>query len=891
MSTLIHERLSKLRHNGSSHQPTPPAPAATGEHPHPGRVFLRLLWKEYRQLRALWLVLAAIIAGIVGLMYMVVIPPSQVISWNLILLLPVLFSLAAGAMSFANEKEQGTDRWLLQWAVPPLALFLAKYLVALMGTVALAGVAWALAYIFNIPRDIPFDSPAAYFAVVATALLSSYILSAFVSILTGKILLSAGIGTVVVLYLIYVTDSAFYYSPMIAESTQWIHLSIVVSVIGLGFVITPILFCFRLAGKWPVFESRSMSADGDLVTQEFRLVIAPRTMTRAFLWKEWRQSWVWILGSVLLSVYLFLCIKYKSFGNDFLRLPVDLLFEAFSPSFRHSTAIVPIEEYLFLLFMFVAYLLGLTTYSSEQRDRSFRFLTNHGSSPMSIWLLKQVVWLPFLLIWGGMILWARWGLRSVQWEAIALWTAFAIAQLFSLLIPQRIMSLIIAVVAGSFILVYSLFMQRLGIPILLLDIPLLVAMFLSSFLITRGWMEEWSGWKSVLWKAGILVGPIFAAFTACSLYRANEIPVLAEAETLKRELPPPTPGQFETAKAYASILSKVKPAYLEYDPRFAEMSEQEYAREVRHLRRKRLWEWNRELVKPLVETTKRPEGLFTQFATPGYWSSNAGYMGHQEFHDASEILLGSADAHETAGEWDQAKDDYLAIFGLTKHVISRAVGGMHYSCRAAHLEAWAGLLRWAKQPESTSAQIKSVIDQLKYLAVFPPELLRENYLANYRLDALRQYTGPFNPAEKLGGIYFSTPWEKERARRLIEYARVKHLTDLDRRKAEPKRTMEDRFQPNEIETQFSDLTWLEATTPTNIGTPPYDMAMGIENVARYHLASLAIVAWKKEHGRLPPDGDTAFREYLGAVPVNSWGEKFEFVPIGEDGLFLVRPGY
>ena len=100
----------------------------------------RLLWKEYRTQRSLWLVMLAL--GVVPqiLMRFSIGEPAvrAVLVWVLVGVLPFLFVIGSTAILFAGEREERTVDWLVNLAAPPQWTLLAKWLFVLLATVALA---------------------------------------------------------------------------------------------------------------------------------------------------------------------------------------------------------------------------------------------------------------------------------------------------------------------------------------------------------------------------------------------------------------------------------------------------------------------------------------------------------------------------------------------------------------------------------------------------------------------------------------------------------------------------------------------------------------------------------------------------------------------------------
>ena len=100
----------------------------------------RLLWKEYRTQRSLWL--AMLVLGVVPqiLLRLTIgeVGPRVGLVWVMAGVLPFLFVIGSTAILFAGEREERTVDWLLNLAVPPQWTLLAKWSFLLIATLALA---------------------------------------------------------------------------------------------------------------------------------------------------------------------------------------------------------------------------------------------------------------------------------------------------------------------------------------------------------------------------------------------------------------------------------------------------------------------------------------------------------------------------------------------------------------------------------------------------------------------------------------------------------------------------------------------------------------------------------------------------------------------------------
>src|SRR5882757_7925359 len=89
----------------------------------------RLLWKEYRAQRSLWL--AMLVLGVVPQILLRLTigeaAPRVGLVWITVGVLPFLFVIGSTAILFAGEREERTVDWLLNLAAPPQWTLLAKW--------------------------------------------------------------------------------------------------------------------------------------------------------------------------------------------------------------------------------------------------------------------------------------------------------------------------------------------------------------------------------------------------------------------------------------------------------------------------------------------------------------------------------------------------------------------------------------------------------------------------------------------------------------------------------------------------------------------------------------------------------------------------------------------
>lgn len=106
------------------------------------QVCCRMLWKELLSVRDFWLaVLGIVIVFDVGAYFLFrVVETREIALVALGVLMPLLHSLGCGAITFALEREDGTQDWLRRISAPAGAVFAAKLLVSQASIVSLTSL-------------------------------------------------------------------------------------------------------------------------------------------------------------------------------------------------------------------------------------------------------------------------------------------------------------------------------------------------------------------------------------------------------------------------------------------------------------------------------------------------------------------------------------------------------------------------------------------------------------------------------------------------------------------------------------------------------------------------------------------------------------------------------
>lgn len=384
----------------------------------------RLVWKETRALRALWLSLLGL-----GLLLSVAVVCfgdrhglyRAMLLFNFAAWIPAVYSLALVAMAFAGEREEGTDQLLSRLAAPPLALLSVKLSLNLLSTIvlfaALSVPAWAL------DSSSVRASPAFFQSMHLLTLMwwvGLLTWGLFFSLLFRRVmpcLIAATVATGTTLLLVPVMFLRHDLNDAI------VHLS---AVAGLLLICSVWLVQTWDENRWPrliewlfrignrlsrwrlrinlqsldaatptnisTIKTRrsvlqtNLGSCSELLRLFLRLfglcqpdewLPAWRREVRRLLWLEWRSAWKVSLGLVVAGSSVLIALVSTSGSQTDLKLAMSIL---------------P------LVLATVIFVLGVWSFHGEQREQHFRFFATHGASPIAMWVVKHVVWLSCAIV-------------------------------------------------------------------------------------------------------------------------------------------------------------------------------------------------------------------------------------------------------------------------------------------------------------------------------------------------------------------------------------------------------------------------------------------------------------------------------------------------------------
>ncbi len=548
----------------------------------------RLVWKELRTLRALWLSLLAMAFVMQLGLARSANNPYQQSTWvfAIAFFLPVVYSLACAAMAFAGEREEGTDQLLCRLAAPPLALLSTKVLMNLLSTAALLAilylVAWMLAPWQRIwDRWYPDASLASQGMLALAWGTGLFSWGLFFSLLFRRVMPCLILTTVAAAVTPLVVPVFLELLPSKQANSLALDWTVrLVMIPGLLLLVSSQLVQTWDENRWPKLVEllldgwrrvtarrerlKSSAHTAAKQSRDWRVLVRPfgfclpdeslpswKREARRLLWLEWRSARrvMMFLGLVVGT----LVVSQRLFAKS-------------------SDKLLMGESALVLAVM--AFVFGVWSYQAQQSERQFRSFAGHGVSPVAMWLAKQGVWFTSMLLallvaalviatlassgagpdrvgfkwhqWFNAIVTLRIG-NSEWWRVPSLWSdpqqyvkglirlyadavyavglCFAVGQAVSLLIPRAVTASTVGIVlAGVAFRWQELSTVYHAIPSELAVLPLIVGLLLASFARMSDWMEERNSVRSWLKVVMACVVPSLVTLIGVPMYRVWEIP-------------------------------------------------------------------------------------------------------------------------------------------------------------------------------------------------------------------------------------------------------------------------------------------------------------------------------------------------------------------------------
>jgi len=895
-------------------------------------VFRRVLWKEYRVLRAFWLALVAIVVGSQALAW-TYLPTenSQPAFQGIVIVAVTLYALAAGAILFAVEREEGTEAFLQAIPVTGHRLFTAKVTLAVASTLALFGLLsliiliWKWAGLLVPPRTVPGTTREGMY-LVGSFITDVFACGLLCSLLLKRPLVAACVGAGLAMLIGFVASLlAIRLGPPHIHQAEDVQLLWASLIVGLSACV--IVIDVWLGRHWlnlPKIAFRQRRATRTRASVVART--AGETVSRAapfwpafgrLAWQELRQTWRVML------ILLGLATVWGGWVATFQ-----------GPADARTRGVIPLAVGMVAI-------MGACVFMADQERSQFRFFAERPVRPRMVWANRHLVWLAIVagfftiavLLWTVIVL-DRWApltepflnvarpqdrhLSSFTGScfqlpggiafAVFLFVAYSCGQLCSMLFRSTIIAGFLGCILASFASSWCALMGAMGVNWLVSVAPLPVILLAVTWWWAPYWIGERGGWR--LWtRLGLSLGvPLVALGVATAAYRVVQIPQVSPGFSLEQYLAADTPAARETGEMYLRAASMIR---MEHFPRGEDVvtgrgdvlaaeqagrlplqraalgvgaaeRRQQLLQAQPHAQNMLPWlEDNQEALNLALNATARPACILPQYT------------------DLSrlEFLLGTeAFRRGSNGDLDGMLDVESALLRMSNH--RQTHQGNYAGAQSSGVTLEVLTLYWATLPGQTPELLRRAIREIEDWQRTVPgntDPIETRYFHTLRLldqdpDALAMHFGTGKDSSvalaRYAFLAHVLPWEVTRARRglnaLTAHAlQVAHAINDRIEQAQPTSPWS---QPH-LDSQDD---WIQATTPwlrefrPNI-PPSGEQEIWLQYAARrkVSLVLLALQAWRLEHNSLPDSLEQLVGPYLNEMPRDPYsGAPFQYFPHG-----------
>lgn len=817
---------------------------------------VRLIWKEYRALRGLWLALAVFGLACDALIFFLVNNPRERLAgcFGFAGALPAGFALGAGAMLFALEREEATYDLLRCLPVTSMRLFASKVLTALAGSLLLAlllaavalGDVRQIAIRPIVDRDI-FSGAFDLVLVYALMVVQGIGWSVFFSLQSARPLLAAllgALGAVTCISLVHFATEGLGFAKLHGTyDAPALHLLATLAVWSVNV---------WLGSRW--LHGRRKFA------QLRRTDIDPLRTYQRLLWQEWRGTYRLLIAIVVLGVVV----------------PI-----VFWPAFI-ATTVLGVS------------LLGACTFLADQEARQFRFFAERGVSPRRLWLSRQVFWGSAVLALAAILLIAQrlfvhFALGAAPSEVRRLWQsmgwvfdlpnlviwvalAFAAGQACSMFFQSGVLAAALGVLLACLFAGWMTAMHTLDVGLWWSAAPLAIALFVATWLRSNGWLLErhtWRAWVLALFLPLMTIATLLVSVPA---YRVFEVP---EPVTSIEISSPPLPS---AAAAFAATRLEGLCMSLHF-PHTDLLRPLGHIGDAEPDADQMVWlEKNEDAMKELIVAIDELPRDAT-IASGDYHRLELRWDG------LGAMILRYGQLAERDGKVDEAWRLYQSVFKLAAFV--RCENGMIGEATGDNLVTAAAmqLTRWGAHKDQTVAHLRTAIAALKQSEIDDPPLVDvvSNDYRDYVRITDRLLANPETADPQAAFLSKWAPWEVTRLRRLFRYTASLNL--LDARVADAELAGRASLPVRRGHQDYS-ATAARLWRSTMIG-PLFEtealVRLRCSAVCHRRAAELGLgaQAWRVEHGALPKSLEQLKGVYFDDLPLDPYtGGNFTWFPWG-----------
>ena len=868
-------------------------------------IFRRLFWKEYRLQRALWIAMIVLTVMLQLLFFWFFLPRDRplFIFWTAAGL-PALYLLGCGATLFAGEHESGVFEFQRSLPVGARIVFCAKASFAAISAIVMYGLMALLAFALtgwtlHPPQGF---SPLAVLIILVFFGVELFLWAMLFSLTTRRVLPAAILGIAAASIALHVMSNLV--SPNALTYGYWLAMPYRAAVAALLALVD-----FWLATRW-FRERHEHKKTSRSALAWFWHGIFPRkkgildrfsepsriAMLARLVWQHWRQSWrlialvcaVTVVLAPITAVTLLAPITAKTLSG---------------PS--HDDWVLELAFTLIFIALF-----GICAFSPDQNGRSFRFLTDRGVPPKTIWLSRQLVMLLPIILLLPLLLYAACCCTPREWSpltqqdnpqyATAILYVFGYVVLGVALGQMMSMFLRSGLLAGVFSVLLMLPLAGWWGLMLFWDVnwlwsvlPIPAAMFLATRLHTRNWLLERNTFRAWLPPILTLAIPLLAIAVAVPLHRIYEIPsVKLDRDLLVKDFERPA-----TAEEQATM-------------RLYEQAWQHYMTDPVPKGEKNLLPNNLVPRWPDGSTYIKANWLDAEHemialglkASRGKIFNPKGTMSNPIWvFTLAELLTDNATKLESEGKLDEALENYLAAIRISKQYRDWCeiwVRNPNYIADALEREVYARLPIWASRPKQTKQRILAARDQLEKLTshISLDHAIRHQYfILRHITDGDLTVMSAMNDGKKPPlpmpvQLWMSLPWERERALRLLDKDTYGELRGMHGARRTPELAYI-LFAFSELQPISIASTWKRGETLSNNSKTLMGDLKAMQTARAAVRLILTLKAWKLEHGSLPKTLDELVGPYLKELPIDPYSyEPFRYFRNGiESPLYWGQP--
>ncbi len=560
--------------------------------------------------------------------------------------------------------------------------------------------------------------------------------------------------------------------------------------------------------------------------------------------------------------------------------------------------------------------LGVLVFQADQRVKQFRFFAEQGISPRVVWWTRQAFWglcliLSLATLVGLSALLHAFSGPSDAWSRTSYWDsllasvgaamlAYSAGQ-FCSLAGQRAV-LVAAATSCLFLLMLFwcgvMIAQQVPFAWSVATIPLLA--FFASWFLVEDWMLERRGWRSHLRTLAVTVGPALVLIAAVISYRWTEIPDVPVPLTPRHLTESQRQTALETDALYRQAFTQDADLSLWWADRDQVAADSADPVNPNVLLAQPPTVADDEAVarftpsiQMAIEASRRPDCVFSPD------DATATVFG---YYALGSLIETSARQLQAEGKLDLSLENYMAAMRMIRHARQSLTARTSYWTEFMEHRVLLDLCYWASAAGQDAERIQRAMKQLDELYATMP--MGESYLEwrhqmvgmllDDRDDSMRDLDvnlGYWASAEERRAVRWIRqilPWEIVRAQRLLNHSTARDLLWLRTVQANLQQGIPLASIPRDDQDQAQLRRWASTSLLGRIEDSylpgsSRDAVVAIATHRRATQLTLALLAWKWEHGSFPDSLDQLVGVYIDHVPIDPLdGKPFQFFARGLD---------